>query len=1024
MKTMFTIKVRNSKNLQVFIKKNALTTALFMIVFLFLLQAVGNAQDVLVGLTSNGGPEGRGTTFSVKANGADYSVIKGFADWGKAPTGDLLLGDDGNFYGMTSGGGTYNYGTIFMMTPTGVITILHQFDYTPDGAYPGGELIKGADGNLYGVTSSGGTNTYGTIFKISTTGTFTVLKHLSIASDGGNPRGHLTLAKDGNFYGITYSGGAYGYGTIFKMNPSGTYTVLRSMNRTPDGGNSYSSLTEGKDGDLYGITYGGGTYSYGTIFKITTTGTFTVLRHLNSATDGSSAQGDLIQAADGNFYGMCFYGGVNGNGTIFKISPTGAFSVLRSLSWITDGSNPLGSLMQNTDGNLYGMTSGGGSGSSGVFFKITTAGAYTVLHSFVSATEGDAPKGGLVRGTDGNLYGMASNGGSNLWGTAFKLTTAGAYTLLVSFNGQTIGNAPEESLVKGSDSAYYGTTTSGGLYNFGTIFKICGGTTTLLYSFNKNADGGVPKGSLILASDGNLYGTTSTGGTNTYGTIFRITPAGNYTVLRHLNSSTDGAYPMGSLVQGSDGNLYGMTSAGGTGQNGTIFKISLTGAFTVLRHLVLSTDGGAPEGNLVQGTDGNFYGMTNSSARIFQITPTGIFTVLRTLVIGTDGSNPVGSLVLSSDGNFYGMCSSGGLYLNGTIFRISSAGTFKVLKHLNTLPDGKTPKGNLLIGTDGNFYGMTSSGGTYNAGTLFKITATGTYTVLRHFNLTTDGGNPYGSLIIAPVNNLIANAQNLITNEDTKKAFTLTGSGGSPLTYNIIATPKHGKITGNGANKSFAPTANYYGNDLFTFNVSVGCIASLPATVNITINPIADTPVLAPIGNKSVVVNTTITFTATATDADKGQTRTFSLIGAPVGANMNAASGLFTWTPATTGNFTFKIRVTDNGTPALYDEETITVTVSAALAIGAESSEATAQNIKATLYPNPVTTTFTVELNVPAEKIAAAITDVKGTLLTAFTKQVTGTNKIQINVSMLKQGTYFLRLQTKDGFKTFSFIKL
>src|SRR4030095_9927967 len=215
----------------------------------------------------------------------------------------------------------------------------------------------------------------------------------------------------------------------------------------------------------------------------------------------------------------------------------------------------------------------------------------------------------------------------------------------------------------------------------------------------------------------------------------------------------------------------------------TIFKISTAGTYTVLRHLAYATDGSNPEGNLVQGTDGNFYGMTSNNGRIFKITSAETFTVLRTLNATTDGNYPLGSLAQGNDGNFYGTNSSGGTFGTGTIFKITPSGTYSVLKHLNSTPDGKTPKGNLLLGTDGNFYGMTSAGGTNNLGTIFKITPSGSYTVLRHFTMATDGGNPFGSLILAPVNNLIANPLSITTNEDTKKAFTMSGSGGIPLTF-------------------------------------------------------------------------------------------------------------------------------------------------------------------------------------------------------------------------------------------------
>jgi hypothetical protein len=181
--------------------------------------------------------------------------------------------------------------------------------------------------------------------------------------------------------------------------------------------------------------------------------------------------------------------------------------------------------------------------------------------------------------------------------------------------------------------------------------------------------------------------------------------------------------------------------------------------------------------------------------------------------------------------------------------------------------------------------------------------------------------------------------QSITTAEDVSKKITLTGSGGSPLTFAVVTNPKHGKVSGAGAIKTYKPKANYSGKDSFTFVVSVGCLSSGPATVKITVTPVADTPVLAPIGNKSVVKNTTLTFTAMATDADKGETISFSLIGAPAGAAINKTSGVFTWTPSTAGSFTFKVRATDNSPLALYDEEQIKVTVTNTFAFDAETND-------------------------------------------------------------------------------------
>jgi uncharacterized repeat protein (TIGR03803 family) len=235
------------------------------------------------------------------------------------------------------------------------------------------------------------------------------------------------------------------------------------------------------------------------------------------------------------------------------------------------------------------------------------------------------------------------------------------------------------------------------------VIKICGGVTTTLRSFNRNLDGGNPKGGLVRATDGNLYGMTEVGGSFGGGTIYKITPSGTLTVLRHLKGSTDGEFPRGTLVQGTDGALYGMTYSGGTGTGGTIFKITTTGTFTVLRNLVPSTDGANSEAGLVLGKDGIFYGMTGTNTRFFKITKDGVFTVIRTLTYAADGNTPYGSLIQGTDGNFYGTQSGGGTNGVGVIFKIAPDGTLTKLRHLNATTDGGSPKGGLVQASDGNF---------------------------------------------------------------------------------------------------------------------------------------------------------------------------------------------------------------------------------------------------------------------------------------------------------------------------------
>jgi uncharacterized repeat protein (TIGR03803 family) len=352
---------------------------------------------------------------------------------------------------------------------------------------------------------------------------------------------------------------------------------------------------------------------------------FTSLASFDGANGYMPWSTTLIQATDGNFYGTTSQGGgstncdpyINGCGTVFKITPAGKLTMLHSFH-NTDGVQPFAGLVQATDGNFYGTTSGGGANNFGTVFKITPAGRLTTLHSFDGTTDGAAPESGLVQPTDENFYGTTSGGwASNKHGgdcgTVFKITSAGTLTTLYGFDG-TDGAIPHAGLVQATDGNFYGTTGADGN---ATVFKITpGGKVTTLYSFCPKAgcaDGDSPYAGLVQATEGNFYGTTHNGGASTAcqlgcGTVFKITPAGKLTTL-HSFHNTDGVQPFTGLVQATDGNFYGTTSSGGANNFGTVFKITPAGTLTTL-HSFDGTDGAYPNGGLVQATDGNFYGTT------------------------------------------------------------------------------------------------------------------------------------------------------------------------------------------------------------------------------------------------------------------------------------------------------------------------------------------------------------------------------------------------------------------------------
>jgi uncharacterized repeat protein (TIGR03803 family) len=287
-----------------------------------------------------------------------------------------------------------------------------------------------------------------------------------------------------------------------------------------------------------------------------------------------------VQGSDGNFYGTTALGGANSKGTTFKIDATGTLTTLHSFSGFpTDGAIPTAGLVQDNLGFFHGTTASGGLFYQGTVFGMTSSGVTLVLHSFNSFLgEGAVPTAGLVQGTDGNFYGTTASGGAHFQGTVFQITPAGALTVLHSFSGYpTEGAVPSAALVRGNDGNFYGTTGSGGAHFKGTVFKIdATGNLTTLHSFSGSpSDGTGPVAGLVQGTDGNFYGTTAAGGAHYQGTAFEITPAGALTVLHSFSGSpSEGAGPVAGLVQGSDGNFYGTTTLGGANSKGTVFKLS------------------------------------------------------------------------------------------------------------------------------------------------------------------------------------------------------------------------------------------------------------------------------------------------------------------------------------------------------------------------------------------------------------------------------------------------------------------
>ncbi len=387
-----------------------------VIVFCGVTAAVSRAQVTFATLAYFNGPDGTNPQYVVPVQGAD-----------------------GNLYGTTSYGGAgdacrFNCGTVFKTTTEGTVTTLYSFCSKPnctDGDTPLGSLIQAPNGEFYGTTAWGGANNGGTVFKITSTGKLTTLYSfctLANCADGQGPYAGLVRAANGNFYGTT----SRDAGTVFEITPEGKLTTLSVNADGPSG-----ALVQARSGNFYGEDEGGEGTDAGNIFEITSAGKLIRLFTFDGS-NGAAPNGGLIQATNGNFYGVTAYGGSSYNqncnnscGTVFEVTPAGKLTTLYNFCSLTDcadGFEPMGPLVQATDGNLYGATMWGGTTGSGTLFKITPGGTLTTLYSF--CTQGNCPDGfspfsGPIQATNGIFYGTTYGNydGLSPYGTLFSLST-------------------------------------------------------------------------------------------------------------------------------------------------------------------------------------------------------------------------------------------------------------------------------------------------------------------------------------------------------------------------------------------------------------------------------------------------------------------------------------------------------------------------------------------------------------------------------------------------------------------------
>jgi uncharacterized repeat protein (TIGR03803 family) len=707
------------------------------------------SDGMLYGTATLGGTDNAGMVFRLNPDGSGFTVLRSFlaaGGDGRNPAAAPLLGRDGSLYGTTTNGGSAGWGTVFRINLDGTgYQVLHHF-VGGDEACPVAGLLEGSSGALFGVTTGATTSNPGAVFKLNPDGTgYTVLRRFTGTSgDGKWPWAALAEGTNGMLYGTTTAGGSANVGTVFRITQTGSnYAVLRSFSTSgSDGRSPRSGLLAARDGVLYGTTAEGGSENRGTVFKLNTDGTgYAVLRSLQASNgDGRTPSAALLEAADGMLYGSTERGGVLGRGMLFRLNKNGtAYTVLRGFEGSpSDGQTPTSRLVEGRDGRLYGTTLAGGLGGAGTVFAVQPDGtAHTILRHFNrSGGDGEAPQATVLEGSDGALYGTTQKGGVEGVGTVFRVNKDGTgLAVLWNFTSNlTNGKSPRAPLIEGRDGALYGTTELGGTWNYGTVFKLNkdGSGFTLLRSFGITTNDAQFAGAAVIEGfDGVLYGTTDGGGTAGCGTVFKLNRDGSgYAVLLNIAGNSEELNSTAALLQGSDGLLYGTTFAGGSQRNGSVFRLNTNGTgHSILRSF---TGGSAsfPQAALIEGHDGWLYGTasgatTTDGGVVFKMRKDGSsYSVLRTFsATGTDGKWPDSALAQGPDGVLYGTARAGGTNGLGTIFRLNTNGAnyATVRSFENAYGDGQLPVSGLTLTRDGVLYGTTPGGGALGFGSIFRL---------------------------------------------------------------------------------------------------------------------------------------------------------------------------------------------------------------------------------------------------------------------------------------------------------------
>ncbi len=623
-----------------------------------------------------------------------------------------------------------------------------------------------AQPKLWGTLPNAGNTESGIVYEYDLgTSSYTTV-HDFFRYTGKYGRGQLCLADNGKLYGLIDGGFGVTGGLMFEYDPStNKYVVLYDF-YDPDIGHTAGvgdgSLIQAANGKLYGVTQNGGDYGVGQLFEYDIESNTMVFKvHFDESTKGKTPVGVLTQASNGKLYGLTYDGGFNLLGVLYEYDPEfNTFAALKHFNGAGIGARPYHKVLQASDGKLYGMTIEGGNADKGVIFRYNiNTNMMEKLHDFDGAASGERPYGGLAQAANGMLYGVASAGGSNNGGVLFEYDIVNdIFMKKVDFSTNS-GTSSRGDLIAPGDGFLYGVAVYGGLSSEGTLFKYVPGNTTVsvLLNFNDIEYGENPVGSLVIGDDGKLYGLTNSGGAYaSSGVLYSYDYTnGIFTKEFDFMTSQSGAKIYSALMQGSDGLVYGTANLGGSYQVGTIFRIDPSfNTYEVIYDFNYPNTGGTPYGGLIEGSNGLLYGAAhggnNNSGVLYTINPNNLsYTVLHHFDGTTDGIYPQETLLEANNGNLYGTTWRGGLNNDGVIFEYNIAtSTFTKKWDFLEASFGGEPSGILVQAANGKIYGIANDGGSFSKGVLYEYDPLSeSYAVKVNFDGPDKGESPAGGLV-------------------------------------------------------------------------------------------------------------------------------------------------------------------------------------------------------------------------------------------------------------------------------------